>query len=177
MSSYSKYRGQSIGRIIHFLHHYCAYHDATHSTIGNDEVRIGGMKLADVKWSPYFGEKDVPEFVFFGDNAELYSENQMERRKEAIEESVIYQPELIEPMEVDKRIVMAMAPEGFMRATTWASCCDLAKPIFLLGKRYYSFSLEDNLYFDTPKRRYVWNRDLKDWLLDEIFPVNQKEIK
>ena len=63
MSAYSMYKGQSAGRIMHFIHKYCTLHFAEHCTISKNEVKMYGDLFAIVK--EWVGPKqDIPIFEF-----------------------------------------------------------------------------------------------------------------
>lgn len=64
MSWYRKYQGQSVGRVLHFLEHYCGLHVAEHATIGPDFVSMYGERIAT-----YAFAGDVPVFYFVNDDS------------------------------------------------------------------------------------------------------------
>lgn len=74
---WSNYRGNSIGRGIHYIYHICGLHLAEHTVWGWDSGGIVTRSsnkedvLAKVDWS-----KGYPYFTFIGDKAEFYQAKQ-----------------------------------------------------------------------------------------------------
>jgi len=85
-SFWSHYKGQSIGRVLHFLYHYCNLHIAENVTVGDGEVRLHGDLFATYVW-----EDDVPNFMFVGENAGTYQITQTRRHHEIVKESAVLQ--------------------------------------------------------------------------------------
>lgn len=56
------HRGQSIGRILHFIEAYCGFDVMEHCTVGSDSVHYYGEKIATYEWLP--GYEDIPVFEF-----------------------------------------------------------------------------------------------------------------
>jgi hypothetical protein len=56
---WSKYDGQSVGRIIQFIYRYAGLHIAERVQIGYREVTLSNNPFATFEW-----EGDVPHFVF-----------------------------------------------------------------------------------------------------------------
>src|SRR5271166_1399162 len=63
MSSWhTQYRGQSCGRVLHFLYHYCGFDVAEMATVSWDEVHYHGRKIATYTWLNEV--EDIPLFTF-----------------------------------------------------------------------------------------------------------------
>lgn len=67
MNSYSRYRGQNLGRILHFMHEYFPHHISEYVCVGCSEVRLGEELVAKfhfhkTKYGDF--ETDVPIFDF-----------------------------------------------------------------------------------------------------------------
>lgn len=99
MSWYRSYRGQSIGRVLHFLYHYCGFNVAETATIGAKSVTYFGRKIATYEFPNEVD--DIPIFTFLGFNPETdeeynrehiddeyqrYTKNQQIKLIDAIEE-------------------------------------------------------------------------------------------
>ena len=91
-SPYRSYKGQSMGRVLHFIYHYCGLHIA-------ERVVVGGGKLYYPKepdvFATYTMVGDVPIFNFlpgkpsygFADQAyTTYNQNQVDKLQAAIED-------------------------------------------------------------------------------------------
>ena len=72
MSEYSRYRGRSVGRILHCLHTYCSCPHLDTTTVGDGKVWSGKEVFATYTW-PEATDSDIPEFVFTN---ELWNKNQ-----------------------------------------------------------------------------------------------------
>ncbi len=84
MSWYSKYKGRSIGRILHFLYHYTNVDIAGRATISNGTILYCGEVIATYEWE---GETDMPVFKFAND---FFNKNQESRKEEAIADGKEY---------------------------------------------------------------------------------------
>ena len=70
MSSWHRsYRGRSIGRILHFLYHYCGFDIAEHAQIGESRVIYHGRTIANYE---FIGDTDIVEFTFLPDSNDDY---------------------------------------------------------------------------------------------------------
>lgn len=62
MSSWHRHcRGQSIGRVLHFLYHYCGFDVAEHAQIGQGKVHYHGGIIATYE---FLSDTDIPHFKF-----------------------------------------------------------------------------------------------------------------
>lgn len=90
-------RGKSIGRVLHFLYHYCGFNIAEHAIIGNGKVYYPGEHpdnvIATYEW---LSDTDIPHFTFqvsrnnilFRENpSSLWQKNQQEKLVEAIKDA------------------------------------------------------------------------------------------
>ncbi len=82
MSFYNK-KGRSIGRVLHFLYHYCGLNIAETVQVGDGFVRLYGESFATFDWI----EDDIPVFTFTCRNRDIYEKNQILNMEDAIEES------------------------------------------------------------------------------------------
>lgn len=100
-SWHRQYRGKSIGRILHFLYHYCGFDVAEKATIGQCEVHYNGNKIATYA---FLSDTDIPHFTFLtpdksytyrDPNAmrEMWETNQKEKVFEAIKDAEDAKPE------------------------------------------------------------------------------------
>lgn len=99
MSSWHRqYRGRSVGRVLHFLYHYCGFDVAEMATIGTEEVVYHGKQIATFKW---INERDdIPVFTFLPhlshsgtDMAAHYEQRQKENLLQALLEQEPIKPE------------------------------------------------------------------------------------
>ncbi len=98
MSSWHRqYRGDNIGRVLHFLYHYCGFDVAEMATIGNDQVTYHGEVIATFK---FLGDTDVPHFTFKpiksysgSDMQAMWEENQRTKWHVAIADADDKKPE------------------------------------------------------------------------------------
>jgi hypothetical protein len=106
-SHYSKYQGQSIGKLIHFLHYYCNYHISNHAQIGDDKVVYEDKLFATITWEVraynVSGRQvlvDVPVFDFqFHDVGDVYKSN-VEEVKRHFMNQLNSQEEAIQDLDV-----------------------------------------------------------------------------
>jgi hypothetical protein len=99
MSWHRQYRGHSVGRVFHFLYHYCGFDVAEVATVGWDkkegeEEPIGyvfyyDQQIATFKWINE--QDDIPVFTFLPnlshsgtDMAAYYEQNQKEKLLQAL---------------------------------------------------------------------------------------------
>ncbi len=61
MSWHRQYRGKGIGRILHFVYHYCGFDVAEVATIDCDSVTYHGEVIATFK---FLSDTDIPFFTF-----------------------------------------------------------------------------------------------------------------
>lgn len=92
MSYASSYRGRCVGRIIHFIYHYCGLHISEQFTVGGTPgeeekgftaVSLYGFPFAKITW----GYWDVPRFEFIGKDASSFANEQRLKMREAIEDA------------------------------------------------------------------------------------------
>jgi hypothetical protein len=173
MSHYSHYRGRSIGRIIHFIYSYCGYSIGSTCTVGEKIVfheRGNALKhLADVKWSEHFGEGDVPEFTFYGSDAEYFQQQQILNRSKAIEESLerAAAESMIEC--VPGPVVQVLNEKAFRSAHWMASGFEKKEQFYIctpavnhaVQKKEFRVEIPN---FGSGRRIYSWN-DECGWLL------------
>lgn len=99
-SWHRSYRGQSVGRVFHFLYHYCGFDVAELATIGKGSVVYQGRKIATYVFPN--DSDDIPIFTFLGydpatddnrfypsretieENQKLWTENQRSKLLDAI---------------------------------------------------------------------------------------------
>lgn len=74
------YRGQCIGRLIHFLEEYFGYR--AHEVIfqKNNEISYYGKLLAKYEWK----NGDIPHFTFYGENASYCEDKQFKLKEDII---------------------------------------------------------------------------------------------
>lgn len=79
-SWHHQYRGQSAGRILHFLYHYCGFDVAEMAEIGINQITYRGEVIATYR---FLSDTDIPHFIFepiksYGghDMKEMWEENQ-----------------------------------------------------------------------------------------------------
>lgn len=97
MSSWHRHcRGHSIGRVLHFLYHYCGFDVAEHAQIGASKVIYHGKTIATYE---FLSDTDIPYFTFqpylsYGgeDLAKTWEKNQKERVFEAIRDGAPAEP-------------------------------------------------------------------------------------
>jgi hypothetical protein len=155
MSFYSQYRGRCTGRIIHFLHHYCQYHIATHATIGAAHVNFGDKTIAKLAWSERFGEGDVPIFEFVDEESEHRQHNEMRR---AISDGcAMAPPDEAKRKPVDAEVMMALLGDGTRRAGLYSECVLSTRPSFFVAERH--------VYFEAAGWYYRWDHEIGGWLL------------
>lgn len=90
MSFYSRYKGRSMGRLLHFLYYYCPlrivevvqFETGTPGDDSTGEMSLYGKPFLNYK----FDENDYPTFTFVGEYAADYAAAQTRRRDEAIAE-------------------------------------------------------------------------------------------
>lgn len=130
MSSWHrKYRGQSVGRVLHFLYHYCGFDVAEMAQIGweekkEDQEPVGYVlyrekRIATFKW---INEKDdIPVFTFLPnlshsgeDLAPYYEQRQKDNLLKALLEQ---EPAKLEPCRecCNLKIELAIYKEGVER--------------------------------------------------------------
>lgn len=85
MSAYAGYQGQCIGRVLHFLHHYCGLHIAEHAIVSEYHVECFGKHLAT-----YTFRGDVPVFTFA---EQCFNDEQERKQAEAIADGAPRFPE------------------------------------------------------------------------------------
>lgn len=95
-SWHNQYRGKSIGRILHFVYHYCGFNVMEDCTVGEDSVHYFGKKIATFKWLQAYD--DIPVFEFIDGSAERFlvsawRENQKEKFFEAVSDCEPKKPE------------------------------------------------------------------------------------
>lgn len=92
---WGRYRGKSLGKVLHFLQCYCGMSIAESCTVGTDYVRLGNKNFATFVWSTESLELpngqnvtvDVPVFVFV---EEFYSEEQKSKLLYALKNLDVY---------------------------------------------------------------------------------------
>lgn len=89
MSWWGQYQGESIGKIIHFLYHYCGFDVAEMATIGN-EVKYHGKIISptidfeDQNVTLKTGEMILVRVPIFNFSDPYHAERQLTRREEAV---------------------------------------------------------------------------------------------
>lgn len=157
MGWYRGYRGKSVGRIFHFLYHYCGLSVAEHAEISNYSISYGGKEIATFKYSDKFGEKDVPEFEFLNEN---WNYNQIFKREEAIKEGCPEHPEVGEEEFLHNDAVVLFK---LVNEKAWQSA-DLSYQMFHNdGSRLKLFLYKGMLMFKSWNYFY-WNADMGCWL-------------
>ena len=77
-SWYSKYRGRSVGRILHALNFYTTLHIAERATVGKEEIHFPENNLfATFTWE---GDTDIPIITFVGENKEKWQKEQTAKK-------------------------------------------------------------------------------------------------
>lgn len=178
MSSWH-YQGQCIGRVLHFLYHYVGFDCAEHATVGPDYVWWRGRTIASYAWSTCFGESDVPEFAFYGDNAELYEANQATRRETAIQDALPEPPEFKGRKPVDDDVLRAIDPNMVDDVNMRSQLMSGSSPEYFIAGRSlwcrFGRVLDLNTlavgiidqrmrYKPVGRALYYWHRNLRAWL-------------
>jgi hypothetical protein len=73
MSWHRQYRGKSVGRVLHFLYHYCGFNVEEYAEVGENTVSMYGKQIATYD---FLSDTDIPHFEFVGENAADYTSNQ-----------------------------------------------------------------------------------------------------
>lgn len=169
-SSYSGYKGQSIGRILYFLNKYCGLDVAEQAVLRDDMVTYYGKVIARFTWSKEFGEADVPDFIFCGDNAEYYTDNQILKRTEAIEDSFRNITKIQDLSDDAVKVFSITEPAGYRSASIFyqgyhdfKKTGDNARLRLWLGKVPDGYHYKEVLVFES-YRQYYWDADLKSWI-------------
>lgn len=97
-SWHRSYRGQSIGRVLHFLYHYCGFDVAEMAAIGETMVHYHGDVIATYE---FLSDTDIPHFKFVshprlhrGDElVQMWEKAQQERVFDAIRDADPTKPE------------------------------------------------------------------------------------
>lgn len=100
MGFYSKYEGKSIGKMMHFLYHYCGVNVASQAMFDRgDRITLYGRDFASAVWNEevitiggiYPSIKiDIPTFTFT-EEFKTYQSNQIYKKAEAIDDlDVVY---------------------------------------------------------------------------------------
>lgn len=153
--SWYRYQGRCIGRVLHFLEHYCGLHGAEYARVGGDYVELHNARIATYGWCESFGEADVPAFTFAGEQAGLWMEAQIEKRDAAIEDglpAVKEGPRIV----LSAETIDAFNPEIQRRATLWAAIVAKAEPEF--------FAVGRTLYVTAGAHCFYWDRAIGAWL-------------
>ncbi len=178
-SHHQRYRGRSIGRILHFLEHYLPYHMAEHVQVGNDRVEFRGSLVATITWSTKFGEGDVPIFKFVerahtdersGDTCEELEAMQTERQKDAINDAIKYNEVTErEPLANAKTVLCAINRTIWQEMHLMAQLRDTNAEFFTGNGGYGTATGKDqSLFCKVGKSTYLWDRDrysAAGWLL------------
>ncbi len=114
-SWHRQYRGDSIGRVLHFLYHYCGFDVAEMATIGDDKVTYHGEVIATFK---FLGDTDIPFFTFMpiksysgSDMKAMWDGHQRDRWQEAVADADDRKPEPCkECRSLKLRLDMALNP-------------------------------------------------------------------
>ena len=84
-SPYSNYKGRCVGRVLHFLYHYCGLTIAERAIISfaPSEVKYGNELLASYRW---LGDTDIPVFTFVDklENSHWSTEHMERKQNEAL---------------------------------------------------------------------------------------------
>lgn len=99
-SWHHSYRGRSVGRVLHFLYHYCGFYIAEHTSIVGSKVILHDEEIASFIW---LSDLDIPHFTFHTPLKQSYSDpnylqqywesNQKNLLVEAIQDAVDTKPE------------------------------------------------------------------------------------
>jgi len=174
MSHYSNYHGKCIGRILHFLYHYCGSNVASNVTIGETEIKLDNEPFAMYKWHDSIGLADVPVFEFLSINnfennecalsdVRYLYKVQIEKRDEAIEDSLFidHGQELYKSQAViNKNSIRILKRDAFVFMNMWAS---------ILEKEYFFFTAKSNEFeglFAEVEDDYVykWDDECNNWI-------------
>lgn len=98
MSSWHRqYRGRRLGRILHFLYHYCGFDVAERAQVGQNEITYQGKRIATFE---FLSDTDIPYFTFLPnmsysgtDMQAYYEQNQKTKWAEAIRDGEDTKPE------------------------------------------------------------------------------------
>lgn len=153
--SWYRYQGRCIGRVLHFLEHYCGLHVAEHARIGGDYVELHGARIATYGWCESFGEADVPAFTFLGDRADDWMLGQNVKRDAAIEDGLPTVPAEGQRI-LDADQIHAFDPKIEQRARLWAGIVAKCEPLY--------FTVEQTLYFAAGGQYFYWHREIGAWL-------------
>lgn len=154
--SWYHYRGRCIGRVLHFVEHYCGLHLAEHVTVGDGAVTDRGRQLATYTWSDRFGEWDVPEFKFAPCNS-MYEYQQRTRREWAILDGCALEaPAKDKRQLVELAVLDVLRPKSSMRIGLWARLHDTQQNLFINDHK---------LFADVAGRIYQLDVDSGEWML------------
>lgn len=173
MPSWWRYNGRCVGRVFHFLYHYCGFDVAEHARLGKTEngrteIIYHGKLIATFNWSEKVFEKDVPEFDFI-DN-ETYCNNQVLKRDEAILDATFDIP--CQTEKVSDRVMKALQGNLYYCAKNYAAVLNTDNPEFLLGEASFNSSKQDCLFFKSGNfvayakmhHRKVHDDEICEWL-------------
>lgn len=160
----AQYRGRCIGRVAYFISCYCGVGIAEMAQIG-DKVQLHGKDFATFKWCEFFGQYDVPEFIFLNDPEARYTQAQAKLRNKAVAHALQFDDSPTEIQKIDKRVIRTLNKRVWQHATLWGGICGSSRCDFFLGKSYRGGNYSaDHLYFQTDKNRYVFDTSLNEWL-------------
>lgn len=157
MSWWTLYHGRCMGRVIHFLYHYCNLDVAEQSIIGERDVTYRGKRIATFGWCESFGEADVPAFTFEGEgeHAARWTEAQIERREEAIVKALPAVP-AGEHVAVVPEVIHAFDPKICHRSRLWSKIVAKTEPAYSVANEV--------LYCRAGEHWFYWSRAIGDWL-------------
>lgn len=119
MSFYSNYKEYSIGRMLHFIYHYCGLQFAENVIIGDKFITYYNKDFAKVEWKEidFYNQKVIiPIFDFLHESKDYFHQNQklkqniaiitLEEMKDKLKDkwTVIYRQELQNESDKNKRI-------------------------------------------------------------------------
>lgn len=164
-------RGQSIGRVLHFIHHACYdYHLREHCSVGGGNVMYEGKEVASITWSLLFGHADVPYLKISPEFVDQFRIDDWQ--KEAIQDCLQDRPELGQEegrQELDQtglNLFHILNPELHMRAALASEIIHNTKVTFFLAQTYYNSHYQQTMLFmQCDQTRYLWDPKI-GFLLD-----------
>jgi hypothetical protein len=154
--SWYPYRGRCIGRVLHFVEHYCGLHLAEHVIVSPDAVMRGEKLLATYTWSDRFREWDVPEFKF-APSASEHEANQWRQREAAIIDGCALEaPATDKRQAVELSVLDVLRHKSSMRIGLWAHLHDTQQRLFICDHK---------LFAEVAGRIYQLDADSGEWMI------------
>lgn len=101
-----QYPNRNIGRILHFLYHYCGPEVAERATVGIDQVSYQGEIIAIYE---FLGDSNIPFFVFVAkqaaDKVATWERNQKENWSHAVRDAGNVIQEVYSDFKNDKKTI------------------------------------------------------------------------